>query len=483
MGTILIVDDDLEICETMESLVGRLAHDCSTVQTLSDGRRMLREQSFDVVFLDVRLPDGNGLDLLAELTEQKDAPEIIILTGKGDPDGAELAIKGGVWDYILKPSSVREITLTLNRAMRYRQEKIGSGRQEVLHTETIIGKSKVIQAALKQVAQAARSESNLLISGETGTGKEIFARAIHENSSRISGKFVVVDCASLTESLVESILFGHRKGAFTGAHEHQAGLINLAHGGTLFLDEIGEMPLSIQKSFLRVLQERTFRAVGDSKEQSSNFRLIAATNRDLEEMVESGQFRSDLLFRIKTMTIRLPPLRSRNGDVKLLAAYKVKQLCEQYGMDLKLISTDFFDTMEHHGWPGNVRELFNIIERAVVAAGEEKKLFAMHLPRSLRIQVAKEQIKRLTGTGTFDEESEPLQANPVRKIGQDIFSDIFDCQLPTLKDFKGMSEKVYLGELIRQGDGNITKILEISGLSRSHFYSLLKKHSLSIQTQ
>ena len=393
MGTILVVDDDIEICETLASLVGRLSHECLTVQNLGDGRRLLHEQPFDVVFLDVRLPDGNGLDLLPELTEMSDAPEVIILTGKGDPDGAELAIEGGVWDYILKPSSVREITLTLNRAMRYRQEKSGTGRQDAVDTGRIIGRSKVIMAALKQVGQAARSESNLLISGETGTGKEIFARAIHENSSRISGKFIVVDCASLTESLVESILFGHRKGAFTGAHEHQAGLINLAHGGTLFLDEIGEMPLSIQKSFLRVLQERTFRAVGDAKEQSSNFRLIAATNRDLEEMVDSGKFRNDLLFRIKTMTIRLPPLRSRSGDVKILAAYKVSKLCEQYGMDLKLISTDFFETLEHHDWPGNVRELFNIIERAVVAAGDEKKLFAMHLPRSLRIQVAKAQIK------------------------------------------------------------------------------------------
>ncbi|PID41129.1 MAG: Fis family transcriptional regulator [Proteobacteria bacterium] len=483
MGNILVIDDDLEICETLESLIGRLSHNCVSVQTIEGGRKLIAEQVFDVIFLDVSLPDGNGLDLLPELTEMGEMPEVIILTGKGDPDGAELAIKGGVWDYILKPSSVREITLTLSRAMRYRQERRGSRQADDCETENIIGKSPVIKAAIKLVAQAARSESNLLISGETGTGKEVFARAIHENSQRIAGNFVVVDCAALTETLVESILFGHRKGAFTGAHENQAGLITLAHGGTLFLDEIGEMPLSIQKSFLRVLQERTFRAVGDAREQSSDFRLIAATNRGLDAMVESGEFRSDLLFRIKTMMIHLPPLRQREGDIRILAAYKVKQLCEQYGMDLKLISTDFFEILEHHSWPGNVRELFNMIERAVVAAGSEKKLFAMHLPRSLRIQAAKEQIKNMTGSEAFlNSSSESLLHNPVRKIGQDMFYDIFDCQLPTLKDFKGMSEKVYLTELIRQGRGNLPKILNMSGLSRSHFYSLLKKHQLSIQS-
>lgn len=482
MSNILIIDDDMEICDTMESLVSRLSHDCKTVQNIRAGRNAAQKQTFDVVFLDVSLPDGNGLDLLPELAELKNAPEVIILTGKGDPDGAELAIQGGVWEYILKPSSVREITLTLERALRYRQEKLGNLTGEEIDTKNIIGKSPRITAACNLLAQAAGSDSNLLITGETGTGKEVFARTIHENSGRSSKKFVVVDCASLTESLVESILFGHRKGAFTGAHEHQPGLIKASDGGTLFLDEIGEMPLSIQKSFLRVLQEHTFRAVGDAKEQRSNFRLIVATNRDLDDMVETGEFRSDILYRIKTMKILLPPLRHRVGDVKILAEYKVAQLDSQYGMGKKSIDAEFYATLDRYKWPGNVRELFNVIERAVVAAGNETKLFAMHLPRSLRIQVAQEQIRKMTGLEELEDFSEPDSKSDVRKIGQDIFQDIFDRKLPTLKDFKTTAEKVYISELIRQGEGETATILAASGLSRSHFYSLLKKHGLSIQS-
>lgn len=482
MGNILIVDDDIEICDTMESLVGRLSHSCLSVQTVASGRSALKSQEFDVIFLDVQLPDGNGLDLLPEISEINDTPEVIILTGKGDPDGAELAIQGGVWDYILKPSSLREITLALERAIRYRQEKLANKQGEELVVNNIIGKSPGIKAAYKLLGQAARSNSNLLITGETGTGKEVFARAIHENSERHAEKIVVVDCASLTESLVESILFGHRKGAFTGAHDHQPGLVKLADKGTLFLDEIGEMPLSIQKTFLRVLQERTFRAVGDTREQTSNFRLIAATNRDLDEMVETGGFRSDLLYRIKTMMILLPPLRQRPGDIKLLAEYRAAQLDRQYGMGQKLIDTDFLAILELYNWPGNVREIFSIIERAVIAAGSEKKLFGRHLPRSLRIQVAKEQIRRMTGSETLEDMADSDSNSGVRKIGQDIFQDIFDRQLPTLKNFKGMAEKIYLSELIRQGNGDISMILSVSGLSRSHFYALLKKHAMSMES-
>lgn len=483
MNTILVIDDDPEICETLESLVKRLSHHCFSVQTLRGARLVLKQHQYDVVFLDVSLPDGNGLDLLAELAELDNPPEVIILTGRGDPDGAELAIKGGVWDYVLKPSSVKEISLTLDRALRYRKEKSANINYDSFSFGSIVGSSSAIKAAGKQIAQAAKSESNLLITGETGTGKEVFARAVHENSNRLSGRFVVVDCGALNESMVGSILFGHRKGSTGDDIENQSGLINLAHKGTLFLDEIGEMSNAVQKLLLRVLQEHTFRAVGDFMEQSSNFRLIASTNKDLDEMVENGNFRRELLHRIMTMKIHVPPLRQRRGDIKLLAAYKVEELCNKNGMEIKLISTDFFETLDYHDWPGNVRELFNMIERAVFAAGSEKKLFAMHLPRSLRVQVAKAQIKKMTGSETLSNDTlGSLPVNHVRKIGHDIFQDIFDRQLPNLKEFKGTAEEVYLGELIRQGGGDIGKILEISGLSRSHFYSLLKKYNLSIQS-
>lgn len=478
MTHILIIDDDIEACDTMASLVTRLSYTADTAHTLQEGLDLARRANYDVVFLDVFLPDGNGLDILPALMAIDDPPEVIILTGKGNPDGAELAIKGGVWDYLLKPTSVRDITLTLNRALKYRKEKKGSATRSELVITGIVGNSPGIKASIALTGKASMSEANVLLTGETGTGKELFATVIHKNSNRSSGNFVVVDCASLTKSLVESTLFGHLKGSFTGAQLNRQGLIKTADGGTLFLDEVGEMPLSIQKVFLRVLQERQFRPVGATKEQTSNFRLIAATNRDLERMVEEGLFRSDLLFRIKTMRIDLPALRQRIGDIHDLADFRVKELCKNFDLEPKEIGEDFSKTLGEYNWPGNVRELFNILENAVINAGEEKTLCAMHLPRSLRIQVAKAQITRLTGTQVIEEEtntSDPL----VQNFGQKIFEDIFDRRLPPLKEFKNTAEKTYLGELIRQCEGNIQKIMDISGLSRSHFYALLKKYNLS----
>jgi len=479
MPKILIIDDDIEACETMNSLVTRLSYHADMAHTLQEGLDLAQITNYDVVFLDVYLPDGNGLDILPALLNQIDPPEVIILTGKGNPDGAELAIQGGVWDYLLKPTSIRDITLTLNRALKYRREKQGSVSQKAPAMTEVVGSCPEIRASLNLTAKAARSDANVLINGETGTGKELFAGIIHKNSGRSSGNFVVVDCTSLTESLVESTLFGHTKGSFTGAQFDRQGLIKAADGGTLFLDEVGEMPLSIQKIFLRVLQERQFRPVGAIKEQASNFRLIAATNRDLDKMVENGQFRNDLLFRINTMRLHLPPLRQRTGDIGELVTFKVSQLCEKFGLESKNLGDDFIPTLTEYNWPGNIRELFNILERSVIDAGGESTLYAMHLPRSLRIQVAKAQIAKLTGAEDLEEThngNTPL----IQVIGQKIFEDIFDSPLLPLKEFKNTAEKTYLGELIRQCDGNIPKIMNISGLSRSHFYSLLKKYNLSL---
>ncbi len=480
MERMLIIDDDIEACETIESLITRQGHECDMAHSISAGKQQLERNNYDVVFLDVGLPDGSGLDLLPEIMEITDAPEVIILTGKGDADGAELAIKGGVWDYLLKPSSVREITLTLNRALKYRAEKGTKIDQGELDYSTVIGASQGIEASLRLTKKAASSDSNVLITGETGTGKELFARTIHENSSRVSGKFVVVDCASLPVTLVESTLFGHMKGSFTGAQKDTTGLVKAADGGTLFLDEVGEMPLSLQKVFLRVLQEHRFRPVGAAQEVNSNFRLIAATNQDLDAMVDEGRFRSDLLFRIKTMRIRLPALRQRSEDIEPLLQFRMNYLADKYGLESKTLGQDFIDTLKSYSWPGNVRELFNILERAMVDAGDEKTLYSVHLPRELRIQVAKTQIEKMTGKEILAGDHGMDVNEGVRKIGQKIFEDIFDSELPLLKEFKSTAEKIYLSELIRQCDGEIGLILQNSGLSRSHFYTLLKKYGLTL---
>jgi len=478
MAKILIIDDDIDACDTMVSLVTRLQHNADRAHSLREGLHKLQDGAYDLVFLDVFLPDGNGLDILPEVMALADPPEVIVLTGKGNPDGAELAIKGGVWDYLLKPTSIHDITQTINRALAYRQEKQSQQDNHQLDLRGVIGSSPDLQEILTISGQAAASDSNVLITGETGTGKELFASIIHANSARADGNFVVVDCTSLTESLVESILFGHIKGSFTGAQLNQDGLIKTADEGTLFLDEVGEMPLSIQKVFLRVLQEKQFRPVGATWEQTSNFRLIAATNRDLEQMVEEGLFRRDLLFRIKTIPIHLPPLRQRAEDIGELAAYRVGQLCRKTNQPPKQIAEDFLNILREYHWPGNIRELFNILEHAVIHAGAEPTLFAMHLPRNLRIQVAKDHISRLTGSQVIEQGTSP--EDQTKNFGSKIFEDIFECSLPPLKEFKNTAERIYLGELIRQCEGNVGKIMDTSGLSRSHLYSLLKKYGLTL---
>ena len=470
MGGILVIDDDKQVCETLESLILRHQYNCDTAGSLREGEALLRGSEYDVVFLDVRLPDGNGLDFLPKIKALPNSPEVIILTGRGDPDGAELAIQGGVWDYLVKPSSIKQISLSLMRAIKYHREKELSKEQDNLDLEGVVGQSPAIRKCFELAGRAARSESNVLITGETGTGKELFARTIHESSGRRGGPFVVVDCASLTETLVESTLFGHRKGAFTGAHSDQAGLARLADGGTLFLDEVGELPLSIQKAFLRVLQERRFRPVGESREVSSDFRLISATNRDLEFMAQRGGFRPDLLFRLETMRLDLPPLREREGDVKTLAMYHLTRLSERYGVPMKGFDTEFVSVLESHDWPGNVRELFNVLERAFISAGPERNLYALHLPQDIRIKAKQANIGAGAGlSGSAD------------ALCESDFPDTFSrARPPSLKAYKACAEKHYLELLIDRTGGDLQAILDVSGLSRSHFYALLKKNNVSL---
>jgi len=459
MARILIIDDDPQVCETLESLVARLGHECFAAHTLRDGLRLLDGAEFDLVFLDVRLPDGNGLEALGQIRNQPSPPDVIVLTGQGDPEGAELAIQGGVWDYLVKPSPIKQIKETLNRALAHRQEKMA--RDLTLDLTDVVGESNAMRQCYESIAQASGSDSTVLVTGETGTGKELLARTIHRNSSRADRAFVVVDCAALTESLLESILFGHTKGSFTGAARDRVGLVKLADQGTLFLDEIGELPLSAQKTFLRVLQERRFRPVGANQEMESDFRLISATNRDLAAMVREGEFRQDLFYRINTIHLVLPPLREREEDILTLARHHIDKLCRQRNIPLKEMDPEFMDMLRRYEWPGNVRELFNTIEQAFVLSGAEKTVYAQHLPQAVRIRVAKSMLIRGREETAVDDRQEGDGEG-----------------LPTLKDFKSSMEKEYLQRLLRAHGKDIPKMLSVSGLSRSHLYAMLKKHGL-----
>lgn len=470
--TILVIDDDVQVCETIASLLARLRYACETAHSLEQGLAILETAPVDVVFLDVRLPDGNGIDALPRIRQAPSHPEVIILTGEGDPDGAELAIQGGVWDYLVKPTPIKQTTLTLARALQYRAEKLskGGGGTVALDLDGVVGISPSMRQCFDLVANAATTEANVLVTGETGTGKELLARTIHRNSPRRNGPFVVVDCAALTESLVESTLFGHKRGAFTGAQQDRDGLVKLADGGTLFLDEVGEMPLAIQRAFLRILQERSFRPVGGTQEIRSDFRLISATNRDLDAMVERGEFRKDLLFRLNTVHVELPPLRTRPEDLKPLAIFHMNRLAEQYGVPAKGFATDFFQQLARYDWPGNVREFFNVLERSFVISGLEGVLYAMHLPQDVRIKIARASLAPAPQAAGGDETPAKLHD----------LTDGPNVPLPPLKSFKRLMEKRYLELLIAQTDGNLQEMLDTSGLSRSHFYALLKKNSMTL---
>jgi two-component system NtrC family response regulator len=466
MANILIIDDDEMFCELLSDMVTDLGHHPVHASTLQGGLQEAASGSYDVIFLDVRMPDGSGLDILSALREKPSSPEVIIITGAGDPDGAELAIKNGAWDYIEKQSSIKQMELPLVRALQYRKETKHNPPQVALKLEGISGKSPQMLACYDLLAQAANSEASVLIFGETGTGKELFARAIHNNSPRASGNFVVVDCAALTESLIESALFGHEKGAFTGADRTQTGLIKQADGGTLFLDEVGELPVTMQKAFLRVLQERRFRPLGSKHESESNFRLVAATNRNLEEMVEKGLFRNDLLFRLRSITIELPPLRTRPEDIKDLVLYHTARMCESYGLGPKGFAPEFLQVLGVYDWPGNVRELVNTLDMALAAARHEPTLFPKHLPSKMRIQMA----RALVGKGSLSQSVTAETASP-------------GAGLPKLREYRdaavNQAEKQYLQNLMTMVAGNIKEACRISGLSQPRLYALLKLHKIS----
>ncbi|MEF3698324.1 sigma-54-dependent transcriptional regulator [Desulfolutivibrio sp.] len=508
MARLLLLDDDAVFRETMSRVLTRMGHDVACAENLKEGRIRLWAERPDVVFLDLRLPDGHGLSLMPDLKQGLDAPEVIIVTGEEDPQGAELAIKSGAWDYLQKPVTPASLALPLARALEYRAQKAAKRPRAVLKREGIVGGSRAIEECLELVAQAAESDAGVLVTGETGTGKELFARAIHANSLRANSNFVVVDCAALPETLVESVLFGHVKGAFTGADRDRDGLFRLADGGTLFLDEIGELSPAIQKVFLRVLQDGRFRAVGAKHESQSDFRLVAATNRDLGIMAERGGFREDLLYRLKTMVISLPPLRTRPEDIKPLAIHHMNRLCERYRIHTKGFSEEFFAALATHAWPGNVRELFNTLERVLLQHRDQPVLYPMHLPDDIRIRAiraggrpgaatppepeagragrnfpAEARGGGMSGEGLHDRQSDARGGSLAWQSRGTGAESGQSAPISAWKKYRRMAleeaEHRYLRELVAAAGGNVTRASALSGLSPSRLYDLLRKYGLA----
>ncbi len=464
LGRILVVEDDEDMLLTLRTALLTEKYD---VIEARDGEEAIRQVGLHeprVVLLDYRIPKQDGLSVLRWIKANKPATVVVMMTAYGSEVLAVDLMKAGADDYLRKPFEIDDMIAVAATAMRkhgvrlldvqFRESlsEIETLRSQVKTRyafENIVGRSRAMMEVFELVRKVAPTEANVLVTGESGTGKELVARAIHANSRRAGRAFVPVDCASLSESLLESEIFGHEKGAFTGAHRTRPGLLEFATGGTFFMDEVGKMPLSIQSKFLRVLQEKSLRRVGGNEQLPVDVRVVAATNLDIAEAVKDGRFREDLYYRLNVVRIHLPPLRDRREDIPLLAAHFLKQFARETPRPVEGISAEAVSLLEAHDWPGNVRELENVVERAVF----------------------------LTETPTISKDSLPahIRSRAVEKVPDVDTSASF-------KDAKGrwvdMFEKKYLIDLLRRHKGNITLAAQEAGINRKTIHRLIAKHGL-----
>jgi DNA-binding NtrC family response regulator len=445
---VLIIDDEDSMCNFMEIMLTKEGYEVDTSTSPVDGVSMIKERDYDVVVADLNMPDMSGIDVLRQVKQFKADQEMIVMTAFASVDSAIEAMKLGATDYITKPFKVDEIKIILEKSLSRRnleQENQDLKRRLDVDSsfDSFIGASEQV-VKLKQLArQIAGSDSTALIRGESGTGKDLIARAIHQHSPRSNGPFVTINCAALPESLLESELFGHKKGSFTGAIRDKDGLFKVADGGTFFLDEVGNTSMAIQVKLLRVLEDRKIIPVGDTKPISVDVRLIAATNSDLEADVKANRFRADLFYRLNVIPIQIPPLRERSEDIRLLVNHFVDKFAEKTGSPVKQVSEQALELLTSYHWPGNVRELENTIERAVL------------LNRGTTLEL-----------GDFpDRLSKPVDTGPVQER---------EPENPTLESI----EKAYIHYIMSQTDGKKTQAAKILGIDASTLYRKLERYNL-----
>lgn len=375
MKNILIIDDEEKLRGLLARIIKSEGFEVFEASDLKSGFKKMEIKDIDVVLCDVKLPDGNGVEFLHKMKTSFPLTEVILLTAFGKISDGIQAMKNGAFDYIVKGDDNDKIIPLLYKALEkvQLQKKVKQLEKRISDKysfDTIIGKSKGLEQVIDLAQKVSKTDSTVLLTGETGTGKEVFAQAIHENSNRIGKSFVALNCSTFSKEILESELFGHKQGAFTGAVKDKKGFIEEANGGTLFLDEIGEMPLELQAKLLRVLETNEYIQIGDTTPKKSNFRLIAATNRNLKTESEAHHFRSDLYFRLNIFEIVIPPLRERIKDIAPLAQYFVKQFSAKTNKQTLSIDPEFLHKLQTYHWPGNIRELKNVIERAVILAND-----------------------------------------------------------------------------------------------------------------
>ena len=458
---ILIVDDEEIVLRSCLRILGDGDYEVEAIQDGLEALRKIEETHYDILILDIMMPKIDGLEVLQRVKEMHPDIDIIMITGLSQIKTAVRAMKLGAFDYLPKPFDPDELKLVVERAFERRQLQRQnldpkSAASVKYRFESIIGSSLPMQSVYRLIASCAPTNSTILLVGESGTGKELIARAIHFNSLRKDKPFVAIDCNALSENLLESEMFGHIKGAFTGATSNKKGMFEMADNGTLFLDEIANVSLSTQAKLLRVIQEREFKAVGDTHTKSANFRLIVATNEDLKSMVAAGTFREDLFYRINIFPIQIPPLRERREDIPALAFHFLNIFSKDVGKKVTEFSEGAMSLLVNYDWPGNVRELENTVQRSVILA-TDNVIREAHLMNIL--------------------ETLP-QADPdVPRTGEELKRIKKTAREKSVENI----EKQFVLEALKRNAWNVTKSAEDTGMQRANFQALMKKHNIRIR--
>ena len=451
--TILVVDDEESICQSLRGILSDEGYEVRTVGSSEDALKAIEEDVPDLVLLDIWLPGMDGLEALKIIKAETPQVPVIMMSGHGTIETAVKATKLGAFDFIEKPISLEKVVLLVNHALALvrLEEENRFLKQKVTSAYELIGQSKTILELKEMIRIVAPTNAWILIMGENGTGKELVARSIHYQSKRARRPFIEVNCAAIPEELIESELFGHEKGSFTGATAKKRGKFELAHEGTLFLDEVADMSLKAQAKILRILQEKKFERVGGNKFIDTDVRVLAATNKDLEKEMEAERFRQDLYYRLNVIPLTIAPLRDRKEDIPILAAQFVNDFCAKEGVEPKAISDDAIDVFMEHNWPGNVRELKNIMERLVIMT-QGAAITADDIP-------------------PLSKEEQPGEA----------MDTIFTYN--SFRKAKMEFEKKYIMKKLRENEGNISKTADSIGLERSNLHRKIKTHSLEAKKE
>ncbi|HIJ57515.1 MAG TPA: sigma-54-dependent Fis family transcriptional regulator [Deltaproteobacteria bacterium] len=457
---ILIIDDEPVICNGCRLALAENGHATDVCHTGKAGLERINRDPPDIILLDLKLPDMEGMEILEKVREEYPSSFTIVMTGYSTIESAVEAMKLGAIDYLPKPFSNDQLLLTVERALEKKRllEENRALRKELVDRfgfNNIIGENQRILTIFREIQKVAPTDCTVLLCGESGTGKELFARAVHAHSRRSGCQFVAVDCSTISPTLLESELFGHVKGAFTGAVQNKAGIFEVADGGTLFLDDVANLSWEIQGKLLRVLEMHEYKPVGASTIKRTNARIIAATNKDLRVMAGEGQFREDLFYRFNVFPIYLPPLRERKDDIPRLAYHFLRHFCRKTGKRIQGFSDDALELLIHQDWPGNVRQLKNVIERLVILS-EQPYLNLMDL------------FDHLHHTRPWGKNSIPETYAELKAVKKHLLEQVFS-----------ETEKAFLLNALKASSGNITHAAERVGMQRSNFHTLIRKHHLA----